>query len=92
MLVAQPAPNVFQEKDVFLLEFVVPIFIQYVYELLSIQTHKYLIIICIILMVYELLLTRKILYLQILPAQPVLIVFLVKDVVLTRFAVSIFID
>ena len=89
MLAAQPVPNVFQGKDVILTEFVVRIFILCVYEMFIIQRNNYLIIKCTILMVLPLFLTRKILYLQTLVAQPVLSAFLVKDVVLTMFVVSI---
>ena len=92
MLAAQPVPNAFQEKDVILAEFVVRIFIQYVYEMFNIQRKNYLIIKCIIFIVLPLFITRKILCLQTLIAHPMLIAFLVKHVVLTRFVVSTFID
>ena len=91
MLVAQPVPNAFQGKDVILTQFVVTIFIQYVYEIFNIQRKNDLIIKYIILMVLPLFLTRKILCFQTLVAQPVLSAFLVKDVVLTWFVVSRFI-
>ena len=87
----QPVPIAFQGKDVILPEFVVRIFIQYVYENFNIQRKNDLIIKCIILSVLPLFLTRQILCLQTLVAQPVLNAFLVKDVVLTWFVVSTFI-
>ena len=45
----QPVPIAFQGKDVILPEFVVCIFIQYVYEMFSIQRKNSIIIKCIIL-------------------------------------------
>ena len=91
VLVARPVRIAFLGKDVILPEFVVCIFIQYVYEMFSLQRKNYIKIKCIILMELPFL-TRQILYLKTLAAQPVLIAFLVKDVVLTRFVVSTFID
>ena len=92
VLLARPVPNAFQGKDVILPEFVVHIFIPYISEMFTIRQKDYLIIDCIILMVLPLFLTSIILCLQILVAQPLMIAFLVKRVLLTRFVVGILID